>query len=68
MTNVAYEEPPVSAETAAPRRGVWSTKAAQRILTLLPGVALLFFWQWSAGRLIKEIYVSKPTAVAQRLH
>jgi NitT/TauT family transport system permease protein len=29
---------------------------------------ILIFWQWAAGRLIKEIYVSKPTAVAERLY
>jgi len=38
------------------------------LLGLLPGIALIVFWQWAAGRLIKEIYISKPTAVAQRLY
>jgi NitT/TauT family transport system permease protein len=38
------------------------------LLKLLPGFALLAFWQWASGRLIKEIYVSKPTAVAARLY
>src|SRR5258705_13866859 len=38
-----------------------------RFLKLLPGIALLLFWQWASGRLIREIYVSKPTAVAHRL-
>jgi NitT/TauT family transport system permease protein len=38
------------------------------LVTLLPGIALLAFWQWASGRLIKEIYVSKPTAVAARLY
>jgi NitT/TauT family transport system permease protein len=38
------------------------------LLGLLPGMALIVFWQWAAGRLIKEIYISKPTAVAQRLY
>ena len=37
-------------------------------MTLLPGLAILAFWQWASGRLIKEIYVSKPTAVAARLY
>jgi NitT/TauT family transport system permease protein len=41
---------------------------AQRALGLLPGLAILLFWQWASGRLIKEIYVSKPTAVASRLY
>lgn len=33
----------------------------------LPGVVFLLFWQWASGRLIREIYVSKPTAIAVRL-
>ena len=37
-------------------------------MTLLPGLAILAFWQWASGRLIREIYVSKPTAVAARLY
>lgn len=45
-----------------------ASKAACGLLTLLPGVALLAFWQWASGRWIKEIYVSKPTAVAARLY
>ena len=34
----------------------------------LPGIAILIFWQWASDRLIKEIYVSQPTAVARRLY
>jgi NitT/TauT family transport system permease protein len=57
--------------------GATGTPAARRSLTgnagrllarLLPGIAILVFWQWASGRLIKEIYVSKPTAVAARLY
>ncbi len=33
----------------------------------LPGIAFLLFWQWTSGRLIREVYVSKPTAIAARL-
>jgi NitT/TauT family transport system permease protein len=44
-------------------RGLW-----RGVVTLLPGIALLAFWQWASGRLIREIYVSKPTAVAARLY
>ena len=33
----------------------------------LPGVILLLFWQWASGRLIREIYVSRPTDIAARL-
>ena len=43
-------------------------KAGRILLRLLPGLAILAFWQWASGRLIKEIYVSKPTAVAARLY
>ncbi|KIZ47680.1 hypothetical protein OO17_03210 [Rhodopseudomonas palustris] len=43
-------------------------RAAHGFLVLLPGIAILLFWQWASGRLIKEIYVSKPTAVADRLY
>ncbi|MBW7972601.1 ABC transporter permease [Bradyrhizobium sp. BR 10289] len=48
--------------------GAIGEKALQWLVKLLPGVALLIFWQWASGRLIKEIYVSKPTAVVARLY
>jgi NitT/TauT family transport system permease protein len=38
-----------------------------RLVPFLPGVALLVFWEWASGRLIREIYVSRPTAIASRL-
>jgi NitT/TauT family transport system permease protein len=56
------------AETPAPTRRSLSRMAGRFVVRLLPGIALLLFWQWSSGRLIKEIYVSKPTAVAARLY
>ena len=68
MTELAFDEPSAPSDKTAPRASFWSAKATQRLLTLLPGIAFLLFWQWSAGRLIKEIYVSKPTAVAERLY
>ena len=37
-------------------------------LRLLPGILLLAFWQWASGRLIRPIYVSRPTDVALRLY
>ncbi|HEY0331400.1 MAG TPA: ABC transporter permease [Rhodopseudomonas sp.] len=52
------------ASAAPPLRREW----AQRLLVLLPGLALLAFWQWASGRLIKEIYISKPTAIMLRLY
>lgn len=38
------------------------------LLKLLPGVVILAGWQWASGRLIREIYVSKPTQIAVRLY
>jgi NitT/TauT family transport system permease protein len=60
--------PPGEAELPAPRRRSWRGKAVHGLTLLLPGLLILIFWQWAAGRLIKEIYVSKPTAVAERLY
>jgi NitT/TauT family transport system permease protein len=67
MTDTAYDAP---ADDTTGRRGLVASaaKPMQWLLKLLPGIALLLFWQWASGRLIKEIYVSKPTAVAQRLY
>jgi NitT/TauT family transport system permease protein len=53
--------------TSAARRSL-AGKAGRLLARLLPGIAILVFWQWASGRLIKEIYVSKPTAVAARLY
>ena len=69
MTEMAYHAPPSvdDAEISRQRLATRAAKPLQWFLKLLPGIALLLFWQWASGRLIKEIYVSKPTAVAQRL-
>lgn len=64
----AMATPPSEAERPAARRRAWLGKALHRLALLLPGIAILVFWQWASGRLIKEIYVSKPTAVAERLY
>lgn len=34
---------------------------------LLVGAALLLFWQWAAGALIRETFLAKPTSVLWRL-
>jgi NitT/TauT family transport system permease protein len=68
MADIVYDTPATAPEAEPRRRSAWTAKATQWFLTLLPGAVLLLFWQWSAGRLIKEIYVSKPTAVAERLY
>src|SRR6185437_14679227 len=57
-----------TAATPANRRRALAAKVGRGLMTLLPGLAILAFWQWASGRLIREIYVSKPTAVAARLY
>lgn len=68
MTDMAYEAPSPATETDGPPRGAWTRKVTHWLVMLMPGAAFLLFWQWASGRLIKEIYVSKPTAVAERLY
>lgn len=38
------------------------------LLAWLPGLVLLAFWEVASGRLVKTIYVSKPSDIAQRLY
>src|SRR6202163_4662688 len=64
----ATADEPNAVATSAARRRSLAGKAGRGLVTLLPGLAILAFWQWASGRLIKEIYVSKPTAVAARLY
>ncbi|MBV9066584.1 MAG: ABC transporter permease [Bradyrhizobium sp.] len=67
MTDLAYSSP--SAEDAArPLPNAWASRLTHGLLAVLPGLAFLLFWQWASGRLIKELYVSKPTAIAARLY
>ncbi|SFU97184.1 NitT/TauT family transport system permease protein [Methylobacterium sp. UNCCL125] len=73
MTDAAYPTvtettPPADAPPVLARRTHPSRAYAGRLIPLLPGLALLAFWQWSSGRLVREIYVSKPTAVVARLY
>ena len=69
MNNAAYStSEPSATEPLAPGRRSWLARLGHLLIGLLPGIALIVFWQWAAGRLIKEIYISKPTAVAQRLY
>lgn len=44
------------------------SRALDALLVFLPGIALLVLWQWASGRIIRTIYVSKPTDIAQRLY
>lgn len=50
------------------KRRSWAKVATSGVVALLPGIVLLVLWQWASGHLIKEIYISKPTDVAQRLY
>lgn len=36
-------------------------------VTLLPGIVLLTAWELASGRLVREIYLSRPTDVLERL-
>jgi NitT/TauT family transport system permease protein len=64
MTEIAYH---ASSSAASPRHALIG-RLAHVLMTALPGLALLVSWQWASGRLIREIYVSKPTAIAVRLY
>ena len=63
MTDVAYDTPLSADNSARPQRGALIGKLTHVLIVALPGLALLVFWQWASGRLIREIYVSKPTAI-----
>jgi NitT/TauT family transport system permease protein len=69
MNDIAATASPPKADDVFPaKKRSRLGKAAHRLVLLLPGVAIVVFWQWAAGRLIKEIYVSKPSAVVVRLY
>jgi NitT/TauT family transport system permease protein len=68
MTDMAYDAPPSAENAMTPPRNPWAGKLIHGLFAVLPGLILLLFWQWASGRLIKEIYVSKPTAIAARLY
>lgn len=57
-----------SAATDAPVPRCTIRGLAARLVPLLPGLVLIAFWQWASGRLVREVYVSKPSAVAARLY
>ncbi|HTC98140.1 MAG TPA: ABC transporter permease [Bradyrhizobium sp.] len=68
MTDMAYDAPPSAEDAATSHRPAWIGRLAHALFALLPGLVFLLFWQWASGRLIKELYVSKPTAIAARLY
>ena len=68
MNDIAAADPSTAAQDSPARQRSLLGRATHLLVLLLPGIAILLFWQWASGRLIKEIYVSKPTAVAERLY
>ena len=50
------------------RWGGACARTIRRLAPLLPGAALVTFWEWASGRLIREIYVSRPSAIVGRLY
>jgi NitT/TauT family transport system permease protein len=68
MIDVSYDTPVPADHAATPQHGALIRKLTHTFIVALPGLALLVFWQWASGRLIREIYVSKPTAIAARLY
>jgi NitT/TauT family transport system permease protein len=68
MNDVAYSARATTPETSREKSHAGLRTFTRRVIALLPGIALIVFWQWASGRLIREIYVSKPTAVVERLY
>jgi NitT/TauT family transport system permease protein len=68
MTDMAYDVPPSTEDAPTAPRHAWAGRLTHALFAVLPGLAFLLFWQWASGRLIKELYVSKPTAIAVRLY
>jgi NitT/TauT family transport system permease protein len=68
MVEATYDAPAAADNTVRPQRNALIGRLTHAIVVALPGVALLVFWQLASGRLIREIYVSKPTAIAARLY
>jgi len=51
MTEMAYDAPPSvdDAEISRQRLATRAAKATAMVLKLLPGIALLLFWQWASA-------------------
>ncbi|MBA2530466.1 MAG: ABC transporter permease [Euzebyales bacterium] len=68
------QRPPGDAPAGAPPKARAARSAVARAgtrlsrwLPIVPAIVTLAGWEWASGRLIREIYVSRPTAVLQRL-
>ena len=57
----AGEAPP------ARRARLPGAKRAEALVVSVPGLLFLAFWEFASGRLIRESYVSKPSAILVRL-
>jgi NitT/TauT family transport system permease protein len=69
MSPTVSEAASGAARSPAPESAAaWPRRFAARLLALLPGIVLLLFWQWASGRLIRTIYVSRPSDIALRLY
>jgi NitT/TauT family transport system permease protein len=68
MTDMAYDVPTSTEDAPTAPGHAWAGRLTHALFAVLPGLAFLLFWQWASGRLIKELYVSKPTAIAVRLY
>jgi NitT/TauT family transport system permease protein len=49
-------------------RSLRGSRTLARVFALVPGIVLLLFWQWASGRLIRTVYISRPTDIAVRLY
>jgi NitT/TauT family transport system permease protein len=61
-------QPDIEHVVSSPRAPSGAGAVMRALLPLLPGIAFLLFWEWASGRLIREMYVSRPSAVAVRLY
>jgi NitT/TauT family transport system permease protein len=61
-------QPDIKHAAAVPRAPSGGGALLRALLPLLPGIVFLVFWEWASGRLIREMYVSRPSDVAVRLY
>jgi len=59
--------PPARSGRSGPGRARWVRRTTRIAQVLAPGVVFVLVWQLAAGELINPLYVSQPTAIAERL-
>ncbi|HWK46375.1 MAG TPA: ABC transporter permease [Stellaceae bacterium] len=57
----------VPVDRVPPRGRDWRGTIGRVVVPFLPALVFLAFWEWASGRLIRELYVSRPSAIAARL-